>query len=145
VGADHGALIREAWNLISRRNQHMSNFIEGGALWGTDTRLIYRNYATLYFIFIVDSSESELGILDLIQTFVETLDKCFKNVCELDLVFHADKVRRLLIKSNQKLDLLHTRRACYRRNGVRNKNIRSYGSTSVAKKSRSSRKPSRKC
>ena len=30
-------------------------------------RLIYRHYATLYFVFCVDSSESELGILDLIQ------------------------------------------------------------------------------
>ncbi|KAF3825076.1 hypothetical protein GH733_005710 [Mirounga leonina] len=36
--------------------------------------------------------ESELGILDLIQVFVETLDKCFENVCELDLIFHVDKV-----------------------------------------------------
>ena len=25
--------------------------------------------------------------------FVETLDKCFENVCELDLIFHVDKVR----------------------------------------------------
>lgn len=40
----------------------------------------------------MDSSESELGILDLIQVFVETLDKCFENVCELDLIFHVDKV-----------------------------------------------------
>jgi len=23
---------------------------------------------------------------------VETLDKCFENVCELDLIFHMDKV-----------------------------------------------------
>ena len=27
-----------------------------------------------------------------IQVFVETLDKCFENVCELDLIFHMDKV-----------------------------------------------------
>ena len=30
-------------------------------------RIIYRHYATLYFVFCVDTSESELGILDLIQ------------------------------------------------------------------------------
>lgn len=42
----------------------------------------------------MDSSESELGILDLIQVFVETLDKCFENVCELDLIFHVDKVKQ---------------------------------------------------
>lgn len=54
---------------------------------------IIRHYATLYFIFCVDDSESELGILDLIQVFVESLDRCFENVCELDLVFHMDRVR----------------------------------------------------
>jgi hypothetical protein len=30
-------------------------------------RIIYRHYATLYFVFCVDEAESELGILDLIQ------------------------------------------------------------------------------
>ena len=28
--------------------------------------------------------------------FVETLDKCFENVCELDLIFHPDKVNYIL-------------------------------------------------
>lgn len=37
-----------------------------------------------------------MGILDLIQVFVETLDKCFENVCELDLIFHSDKVNYML-------------------------------------------------
>jgi AP-3 complex subunit sigma len=32
----------------------------------------------------------------LIQVFVETLDKCFENVCELDLIFHADNVHFIL-------------------------------------------------
>lgn len=63
---------------------------------GSDYKLIYRHYATLYFVFCVDSSESELGILDLIQVFVETLDKCFENVCELDLIFNADVVHHIL-------------------------------------------------
>ncbi|SNX82411.1 probable APS3 - AP-3 complex subunit, sigma3 subunit [Melanopsichium pennsylvanicum] len=59
-------------------------------------RVIYRHYATLYFVFVVDSSESELGILDLIQVFVESLDRCFENVCELDLIFHFDQVHAIL-------------------------------------------------
>jgi AP-3 complex subunit sigma len=45
---------------------------------------------------VVDNAESELGILDLIQVFVETLDKVFENVCELDLIFHPDKVNYIL-------------------------------------------------
>ena len=31
-----------------------------------------------------------------LQVFVETLDKCFENVCELDLIFHMDKVHYIL-------------------------------------------------
>ena len=27
-----------------------------------------------------------------VQVFVQVLDACFENVCELDLVFHYDKV-----------------------------------------------------
>ena len=59
-------------------------------------KLIYRHYATLYFVFAVDTQESDLGILDLIQVFVEALDKCFENVCELDLIFHSDEVMYVL-------------------------------------------------
>lgn len=90
-------IIRETFHLVSKRDDNVCNFLEGGTLiGGSDYKLIYRHYATLYFVFCVDSSESELGILDLIQVFVETLDKCFENVCELDLIFHVDKVQYIL-------------------------------------------------
>ncbi|XP_037536891.1 AP-3 complex subunit sigma-1 isoform X1 [Nematolebias whitei] len=90
-------IIRETFHLVSKRDENVCNFLEGGMLiGGSDYKLIYRHYATLYFVFCVDSSESELGILDLIQVFVETLDKCFENVCELDLIFHVDKVHHIL-------------------------------------------------
>ncbi|XP_060014821.1 AP-3 complex subunit sigma-2 isoform X3 [Lagenorhynchus albirostris] len=86
-------IIRETFHLVLKRDDNICNFLEGGSLiGGSDYKLIYRHYATLYFVFCVDSSESELGILDLIQVFVETLDKCFENVCELDLIFHMDKI-----------------------------------------------------
>ncbi|XP_066594885.1 AP-3 complex subunit sigma-1 isoform X2 [Prorops nasuta] len=65
-------IIKETFQLVSKRDDNVCNFLEG------------------------DSSESELGILDLIQVFVETLDKCFENVCELDLIFHVDKVHYIL-------------------------------------------------
>lgn len=104
-------LLKEIFNLVSRREEGVCSFLEGGKLvGGSDYRLIYRHYATLYFIFCVDSSESELGILDLIQVrityafesifqlqvLVEVLDRCFENVCELDLIFHMDKVHFIL-------------------------------------------------
>jgi len=43
-------------------------------------------------VFVIDEAESELAVLDLIQVLVEVLDKCFENVCELDLIFNPDKV-----------------------------------------------------
>ncbi|KAI3628433.1 APS3 [Malassezia furfur] len=61
-----------------------------------ELRVIYRHYATLYFVLVVDQSESELGILDLIQVIVEALDQCFENVCELDLIFHFDQVHAII-------------------------------------------------
>ncbi|KAF3646708.1 AP-3 complex subunit sigma-1 [Capsicum annuum] len=72
-----------------------------------DTRLVYKHYATLYFVFLFDNSENELAMLDLIQAlvddvilvisvFVETLDKCFKSVCELDVVFNYSKMHTIL-------------------------------------------------
>ncbi|KAI5588561.1 hypothetical protein BDE02_05G105800 [Populus trichocarpa] len=58
--------------------------------------LVYKHYATLYFVFVFDSSENELAMLDLIQVFVETLDKCFRNVCEFDAVFNYSKLHTIL-------------------------------------------------
>jgi|UniRef100_A0A914NYC3 AP-3 complex subunit sigma len=90
-------IVRETFQLLSKRDDNVCNFLEGGTLiGGSDYKLIYRHYATLYFVFCVDSSESELGILDLIQVFVETLDRRFENVCELDLIFHVEKVHHIL-------------------------------------------------
>ena len=95
-------IIRDCFSAVSRRSDNVCNFLEGKDLpyWKDhddgDVKLVYRHYATLQFIFVVDQSESELGILDLIQVFVETLDKCFENVCELDLIFHSDKVHYIL-------------------------------------------------
>jgi len=97
--SEQQSLLREIFVLVSKRPDTVCNFLLGEHLtgpWGKGTKLIYRHYATLYFIFAVEETESELGILDLIQVFVETLDKCFENVCELDLIFHADKVHYII-------------------------------------------------
>ncbi|KAI5957960.1 APS3 [Candida theae] len=82
-------LLQQIHQLISVRTAQECSFITPPKLLEDldDIKVIYRHYATLYFVFVVDDQESELGILDLIQVFVECLDKCFTNVCELDLVF----------------------------------------------------------
>ncbi|KAK3670357.1 Sigma-adaptin 3A [Recurvomyces mirabilis] len=56
----------------------------------------YRHYATLYFIVISTSTESPLALLDLIQVYVEALDRLFENVCELDLIFNFETLHAVL-------------------------------------------------
>ncbi|KAB5547648.1 hypothetical protein DKX38_011054 [Salix brachista] len=89
-------LIRSVFGVLCSRAEKVSNFMEVDSIFGPDSRLVYKHYATLYFIFVFDSSENELAMLDLIQVFVETLDKCFRNVCELDIVFNYNKLHSIL-------------------------------------------------
>jgi AP-3 complex subunit sigma len=62
----------------------------------TPSLITYRHYATLYFIIISTSTESPLALLDLIQVFVESLDRLFENVCELDLIFNFETLHAAL-------------------------------------------------
>ena len=55
-------------------------------------KIIYRRYASLFFIVGADQEdENELGILEFIHNLVETLDKYFESVCELDIMFNIEK------------------------------------------------------
>lgn len=91
------SLIEEIYLLLKDRPPTACNFLEGSSIMGgKDVLITYRHYATLYFVFVVDESESALGMLDLIQVVVEALDKCFPNVCELDLVFQFEPVHAIL-------------------------------------------------
>lgn len=40
----------------------------------------------------VDSNDNELLLMETIHFFVELLDTYFGNVCELDIIFHFNKV-----------------------------------------------------
>ncbi|XP_052111370.1 AP-3 complex subunit sigma isoform X2 [Arachis duranensis] len=88
--------IRNVFSVLCSRAEHVSNFVDAESIFGPDSRLVYKHFATLYFVLIFDSSENELAMLDLIQVFVETLDKCFRNVCELDIVFNYSKIHAIL-------------------------------------------------
>ena len=55
-----------------------------------NTRVVYRRYASLFFIVGVDKEENELAVLEWIHCLVETFDRFFGNVCELDLMFRLD-------------------------------------------------------
>lgn len=75
-------LIQKIFSLISIRPAGLCNFLDApeleaflGPKDGSDERwrVVYRNYATLYFVFVVDGAESELGILDLIQVNIASI------------------------------------------------------------------------
>jgi AP-3 complex subunit sigma len=44
-----------------------------------------RRYASLSAVCVIDKFESELAILDLIQIFIESVDRIFTNCREIDL------------------------------------------------------------
>mmetsp|Transcript_31731 Transcript_31731/g.58255 ORF Transcript_31731/g.58255 Transcript_31731/m.58255 type:complete len:143 (+) Transcript_31731:82-510(+) len=81
----------EIHRAVVSRDMRNTNFLEY-----RQYKIIYRRYAGMYFTFCVDMNDNELSVLELIHLFVEVLDAYFGNVCELDLVFHFDKVYQIL-------------------------------------------------
>uniref|UniRef100_J3LLL7 AP complex mu/sigma subunit domain-containing protein n=2 Tax=Oryza brachyantha TaxID=4533 RepID=J3LLL7_ORYBR len=91
--------IVNAWKiLVEERKKNVDDFFTFPCCKNlrVGAKLVYKHLATLYFVFVFDSSENELAVLDLVQVFVETLDRCFKNVCELDIVFNFNKLHTIL-------------------------------------------------
>jgi len=80
--------MRDVCNLIIGRPQKMCNFLEFG-----DKLLVYKKYASLYFIVCTDPNDNAMFHLGLIHHFVKCLDTSFSNVCELDLIFSFQRVR----------------------------------------------------
>jgi len=72
--------------MVIGRSSKLSNFIE----WN-QYKIIYKRYASLYFITLCDKEDNELIVLELIHHYVECLDRYFGNVCELDIIFNFHK------------------------------------------------------
>ncbi|KAK0740428.1 AP-3 complex subunit sigma [Schizothecium vesticola] len=103
-------LISEIFTLVSNRPPGSCNFLPLPPLLaasGTShsasephndvpSLVTYRHYATLHFIIISTSTESPLALIDIIQVYVEALDRLFENVCELDLIFNFETLHATL-------------------------------------------------
>lgn len=59
-------------------------------------KIVYRRYASLFFMVGVDDDENELGVLEFIHCFVEILDKHFGQVCELDIMNELEMVHYIM-------------------------------------------------
>ena len=70
---------------------HNVNCLQCSFLEHRQYKVIYRRYASLYFIIGIDIDDdiNELSFLEFIHNMVETLDKYFENVCELDVSEHT--------------------------------------------------------
>ena len=59
-------------------------------------KIAYRRYASLFFVVGADEDENELAVLEFIHALVETLDRHFDNVCELDIMSQLDKAHYIV-------------------------------------------------
>lgn len=84
-------IIRELSTIILSRRAKMCNVLEY-----KDMKIIYRRYASLFFVIGVNSDDNELIGLEIIHRFVEQMDKLYGNVCELDIIFGFDKAYHIL-------------------------------------------------
>jgi hypothetical protein len=102
--------------LVLSRRTRMCNFLEykGGFLsphdpfsptswhWTNrdsiplDSKVVYRRYASLFFIAGCASTDNELITLEVVHRYVEQMDKYYGNVCELDIIFNFQKAYFIL-------------------------------------------------
>eukprot|EP01012_Entosiphon_sulcatum_P058757 TRINITY_DN82913_c0_g1_i1.p1 TRINITY_DN82913_c0_g1~~TRINITY_DN82913_c0_g1_i1.p1 ORF type:complete len:154 (-),score=27.35 TRINITY_DN82913_c0_g1_i1:69-530(-) len=83
--------VRDVCSMVIGRPSKMCNFLE----W-RDYKIVWKRYASLYFVSCIEKTDNELVNLEIIHHFVEVLDRYFGNVCELDLIFNFHKAYYIL-------------------------------------------------
>lgn len=83
--------MHELTTLILSRRAKMCNVLEY-----KDIKVVYRRYASLFFIIGVSQGDNELLGLEIIHRFVQQMDKMYGNVCELDIIFGFEKAYHIL-------------------------------------------------
>ena len=96
-------IVKDVTQLVLARRTRMCNFLEykgmymlhqftffqaglcecGVGIWwvaNTDTKVVYRRYASLFFVCGIGSDDNELVTLEVIHRYVEVLDRYFGNV-----------------------------------------------------------------
>ncbi|KAL7412541.1 putative APS1-AP-1 complex subunit [Mrakia frigida] len=77
-------IVKEVTNLVLARRTKMCNFLEYRG-----DKVVYRRYASLFFVAGIANNDNELITLEIIHRYVEVLDRYFVNVAELDLIFNS--------------------------------------------------------
>ncbi|KAF8847776.1 Adaptor protein complex sigma subunit [Acephala macrosclerotiorum] len=101
-------IIKDVSQLVLARRTRMCNFLEykGWLPWllfmqvayrnFADSKIVYRRYASLFFIAGCASTDNELITLEIVHRYVEQMDKYYGNVCELDIIFNFQKAYFIL-------------------------------------------------
>ncbi|KAF7526764.1 hypothetical protein PCG10_003831 [Penicillium crustosum] len=84
-------IIKDVTQLVLSRRTRMCNFLEY-----KDSKVVYRRYASLFFIAGCSSTDNELITLEVVHRYVEQMDKYYGNVCELDIIFNFQKAYFIL-------------------------------------------------
>ncbi|CDM32146.1 Longin-like domain [Penicillium roqueforti FM164] len=84
-------IIKDVTQLVLSRRTRMCNFLEY-----KDSKVVYRRYASLFFIAGCASTDNELITLEVVHRYVEQMDKYYGNVCELDIIFNFQKAYFIL-------------------------------------------------
>jgi AP-4 complex subunit sigma-1 len=103
---ERSALESEIIRKCLSRTEMQCSFMEHRGL-----KVVYRRYASLYFIVgFLEGEENELGMLEFIHVLVETLDKAFDSVCELDLMFNIEKTHFIVDEMVMNGEIVDTNR-----------------------------------
>jgi AP-1 complex subunit sigma 1/2 len=68
-------IVKDVTQLVLGRRTKMCNFLEY-----KDTKVVYRRYASLFFVCGIGAADNELVTLEIVHRYVEVLDRYFGNV-----------------------------------------------------------------
>ncbi|XP_061531378.1 AP-4 complex subunit sigma-1 [Phycodurus eques] len=101
------ALEADVVRVCLSRNRDQCSFLEYD-----DSKVVFRQYAALYIAVGVTHDENELSIYELVQNFVEVLDKYFQpRGDELDIMFNLDRVHVILDEMIQNGNIVETNKS----------------------------------
>ncbi|CCE81618.1 Piso0_002280 [Millerozyma farinosa CBS 7064] len=84
-------ITKELTTLILSRRAKMCSVLEY-----KEIKIVYRRYASLFFVTGIEQNDNELLALETMHRFVEQMDKHYGNVCELDIIFGFEQAYHIL-------------------------------------------------
>jgi AP-1 complex subunit sigma 1/2 len=86
---ERARVVKETTPLVLSRPLKLCNFVDWKGL-----KLVYKRYASLYFLCGVDPADNELLVLEIIHHFVECLDMCARVCLSWQWAWRARRVPR---------------------------------------------------